>query len=151
MSMARARGWGSFKAFKKHQQTAPFSAATLVAAAAAAAKPSWRIETPAELQDQRKVVEQLLLAAVQQNPEGTHEALQQHWPLRSEIRQAAVLVAGLLDVWAAAAADLKELEAGLPAVQQMFVRVATERANRSAAQEQQQLADGIAALELSCS
>jgi hypothetical protein len=93
------------------------------------------------------VVEQLLLAAVQQDPVGTHAALQQHWP---ESRQAAVLVTGLLlDVWSAAAADLMELEAGLPAVQQMVVRVAAEQADSSAAQEQQHSADDIAALELS--
>jgi hypothetical protein len=126
---------GSFRALMERHRTAPFSAAALVAAAAAAAKPSERIETPAELQNQRKVVEQMLVAAVQQDPVGTRTALQLQWP---ESRQAAVLVAGLLlDVWLAAAAELAELEAGLPAVQQMVVRVATERADSSAAQEQQ--------------
>jgi hypothetical protein len=95
-----------FKPFMKHHRTALFSAAALVAAAAAAAKPSRRglIRTLAELQNQREVVEQLLLAALQQDPVGTHAALQQHWP---ESWQAAVLVTGLvLDVWSAAAAEL---------------------------------------------
>jgi ankyrin repeat protein len=136
-----------FKAFLKHHSTAPFAAASLVVAVAAAAKPSRRIETPAELENQRAVVEQLLVAAVQQDLVDTHAALQQHWP---ESWQAAVLVTGLLlDVWSAAAADLMELEAGLPAVQQMVVRVAAEQADSSAAQEQQHSADDIAALELS--
>jgi hypothetical protein len=71
-----------------------------------------------------------------------------------------VLVTGLLlNVWSATAAESKRREAGLPAVQQMVVHctalqlcttvVAAERTVSSAGQEQQ-LAEVIAALQLSC-
>jgi hypothetical protein len=71
-----------FKAVMEHHSGAPFPANALVAAAAVAAKPYRRrhIETPDELQNQREVVEQLLLAAVQHGTVAAHAALKQHWP-----------------------------------------------------------------------
>jgi hypothetical protein len=134
----QARAAETFNCFMAHNSTQPLAPAVLVAAAALAAGRLPRLggRVAYELNSRhRAVIRRLLSTAVQQDIAATRAALLLRHGLRGCIDPwigATMLTDVLLGMWLAAAADQAELEAWLPTMQQMFVRVAAEQAEQHA-------------------